>query len=117
MLAQGKVEDKSNEITAIPTLLEVLELKGCIVSIDAMGCQRQIAAAIIDKEADYILAVKDNQEFLLDDVKEAFEQGRAAGCHTQPELGHGRIETQMPYYREHRMDLQNRKLQRRANPY
>ncbi len=92
MLAQCKVDDKSNEITAIPTLLEVLELKGCIVSIDAMGCQRQIAAAVIDKEADYILAVKDNQEFLLDDMKEAFEQSRDVRCDTKLEVGHGRIE-------------------------
>ena len=60
-LGQIKVEDKSNEITAIPKLLNVLALKGCIVTIDAMGCQREIASRIIDKEADYILAVKGNR--------------------------------------------------------
>jgi predicted transposase YbfD/YdcC len=92
MLAQCKVDDKSNEITAIPTLLEVLELKGCIVSIDAIGCQKEIAAAIIDKEADYILAVKDNQEFLLDDLQEAFAQSREVLSNTVVNVGHGRIE-------------------------
>ena len=92
MLAHCKVDDKSNEITAIPTLLEVLELKGCIVSIDAMGCQREIAAAILDKEADYILAVKNNQAFLLDDIKEAFDQSKEVRYDTKLDMGHGRIE-------------------------
>jgi len=63
-LGQVKVNDKSNEITAIPKLLQVLFLKGCIVTIDAMGCQTNIAKEIIKKEADYILAVKGNQESL-----------------------------------------------------
>lgn len=92
VLAQVKVEDKSNEITAIPTLLEILELKGCIVTIDAMGCQKEIAQAIISKEANYILAVKANQEFLLDDIKEAFAESKNIQSHTQLEVGHGRIE-------------------------
>lgn len=61
-LGQRKVDAKSNEITAIPKLLEVLALKGCIVTIDAMGCQKDIAQKIIDKEADYVLALKENQE-------------------------------------------------------
>jgi predicted transposase YbfD/YdcC len=56
-----KVEEKSNEITAIPRLLEVLALQGCIVTIDAMGCQKEIAGKIVSKGADYVLAVKGNQ--------------------------------------------------------
>jgi predicted transposase YbfD/YdcC len=61
MLGQQKVAEKSNEITAIPTLLEALVLKDCIITIDAMGCQTNIAEAIIKKEADYILALKGNR--------------------------------------------------------
>jgi hypothetical protein len=62
-LGQVKVDEKSNEITAIPRLLDLLVLKGCIVTIDAMGCQRDISAKIVDKEAHYILALKGNQEY------------------------------------------------------
>jgi len=61
VLAQRKVDDKSNEITAIPKLLAALELGGTVVTVDAMGCQRSIAEKIISKKADYILAVKENQ--------------------------------------------------------
>jgi hypothetical protein len=61
VLGQVSVDSKSNEITAIPLLLELLDLKGCIVTIDAMGCQKEIAAAIRDREADYVLTIKDNQ--------------------------------------------------------
>ena len=60
-LGQVKTEEKSNEITAIPQLLEMLDLNGCIVTIDAMGCQREIAQQIIAGGADYVLAVKENQ--------------------------------------------------------
>lgn len=74
VLGQVKTEDKSNEITAIPTLLDLLVLEGAIVTIDAMGCQTAIAEKIIDHKADYVLAVKENQGHLLDDIKEAFEQ-------------------------------------------
>ena len=61
MLAQQVTDEKSNEITAIPKLLKLLELKGCIVSIDAMGCQHEIASQIIKQQGDYVLAVKGNQ--------------------------------------------------------
>lgn len=61
VLGQVKTSEKSNEITAIPELLQLLELKGCLVTLDAMGCQRKIAQTILDKEADYLLAVKGNQ--------------------------------------------------------
>jgi predicted transposase YbfD/YdcC len=92
VLGQQKVNDKSNEITAIPALLGVLDVKGCTVTIDAMGCQQDIAATIIKKEADYILAVKGNQEHLHDDIKEAFKQQKAIVSDTQINAGHGRIE-------------------------
>ena len=65
VLGQVKVDDKSNEITAIPQLLEALEVAGCIVTIDAMGCQTKIAEMIIEREAEYVLALKDNQGNLL----------------------------------------------------
>jgi predicted transposase YbfD/YdcC len=68
-LAQQAVDTKSNEITAIPELLKLLDLKGAVVTIDAIGCQKEIAADIVDREADYVLAVKGNQERLYDDVQ------------------------------------------------
>ena len=92
ILGQVKTEAKSNEITAIPTLLDMLELEGAIVTIDAMGCQRAIAEKIVDHGADYVLAVKENQGHLLDDIKEAFTQTPTATSHTTTEKGHGRIE-------------------------
>jgi predicted transposase YbfD/YdcC len=94
VLGSYKVDDKSNEITAIPKLLEMLDLSGCIITIDAMGCQREIAEQIVDHQAHYILAVKDNQAHLFDDVKEAFAYERQANISmdVQSSLGHGRIE-------------------------
>jgi len=71
----GKVDNKSNEITAIPELLKLLEITGCI-TIDAMGTQKAIAASIIDQKADYILALKGNQGNLHKAVKQWFEQAR-----------------------------------------
>ena len=72
VLGQTKVCEKSNEITAIPRLLELLVLQGCIVTIDAMGCQKEIASKIIEKEADYLLALKGNQGQLLEQVEDSF---------------------------------------------
>lgn len=72
VLGLVKVDDKSNEITAIPALLQVLEVTGCIITIDAIGCQTEIAATIIDKQADYVLALKDNQSRLFEDVQLLF---------------------------------------------
>jgi len=75
----GKVDNKSNEITAIPELLKLLEITGCIITIDAMGTQKAIAASIIDQKADYILALKGNQGNLHKAVKQWFEQaGRSS---------------------------------------
>src|SRR3954454_2924845 len=69
VLGQLKVADKSNEITAVPQLLRVLELSGCIVTIDAMGCQKKIAREIMEADADYVLALKGNQEKVHEEVK------------------------------------------------
>lgn len=106
-LGQVRVDDKSNEITAIPELLKVLYLKGCIVTIDAMGCQKEIAGQIIGKQADYVLALKGNHATALEEV-ELFFADAVPPCAEQPagsvtpgtmafrrtvEKDHGRIET------------------------
>jgi len=92
LLGQVKTGEKSNEITAIPTLLDLLELEGAVITIDAMGCQTAIAEKIVDAGADYVLAVKENQKFLYDDIKDAFAQTPLAISDTVIEKGHGRIE-------------------------
>ena len=91
-LGQKKVADKSNEITAIPELLDILDIKGCIVTIDAMGCQREIAQKILYKEADYILMVKDNQKELKEQVEKVFNIADIDSTCEQIDKGHGRIE-------------------------
>src|SRR2546421_5023483 len=73
-LGQVAVDGKSNEITAIPALLELLDLKGALVTIDAMGCQKEIAKKIVARGGDYVLAVKGNQEHLLEDVQATVER-------------------------------------------
>lgn len=107
VLGQVKVDEKSNEITAVPELLDALVLKGCIVTLDAMGCQKDIAAHIIDKEANYVLALKGNHATVHEEVTEFFTDA-VPPCATQCadtavqnkmdffqtiEKGHGRIET------------------------
>ena len=92
VLGQRKVDDKSNEITAIPKLLAALALQGTVVTIDAMGCQRAIARQIVEKKADYILAVKENQGHLLEDVKDSFQMLTAQAIAEQIDCGHGRVE-------------------------
>ena len=74
VLGEVPVDDKSNEITAIPKLLEILELTGAIVTIDAMGCQKEIAAKAREEGADYVLAVKDNQPYLCEDLSDHFDR-------------------------------------------
>jgi len=93
VLGQVKVSEKSNEITAIPKLLEVLALKDTIVTIDAMGCQTSIAKEIIKKDADYILAVKGNQEQLYQDIKDEFRFAKNITFDLTEGVDHGRIET------------------------
>lgn len=91
-LGQIKVNDKSNEITAIPKLLDLISVKGHIITIDAMGCQKEIASKIIEKEADYILMVKDNQPELKEQIEKTFSIQPAEKTDVTEELGHGRIE-------------------------
>jgi predicted transposase YbfD/YdcC len=103
-LAQVTVEDKSNEITAIPELLKLLNLKGCTVTIDAMGCQKEIVEEIRDAQAHYVLAVKDNQPHLHEDLSEHFDRVLEADetlpaqqHHATAEVGHGRQEQRFYY--------------------
>lgn len=115
VLGQLKVADKSNEITAVPELLRVLELSGCIVTMDAMGCQRKIAQEIIEADADYVLALKGNQETVHQEVKTfldaALQERQAVGpvgaklskaaatlvSLETVEKDHGRLETRRYY--------------------
>lgn len=99
-LGQVAVDAKSNEITAIPELIELLELEDCVVTIDAAGCQKGIAARIVAKQADYVLAVKENQPALYEQVTQHFAEeldkaktDSKVRCHRQVETGHGRTET------------------------
>jgi predicted transposase YbfD/YdcC len=91
-LGQVKTCEKSNEITAIPDLLDLLALKGCTVTIDAMGCQKDIAAKIIDKKAHYILAVKGNQGNLERAISDTLKLEKPTSTHKWEDVGHGRIE-------------------------
>lgn len=98
-LGQVAVDEKSNEITAIPRLLELLDVKGALVTIDAMGCQKEIAGKIIEGGGDYLLTVKDNQENLKDDIVACFVQAYDNDCrqvtyekYETDEAGHGRQE-------------------------
>lgn len=93
VLGQVKVSEKSNEITAIPKLLELITVKGCTVTIDAMGCQQEIARKVIEQEANYILAVKENQKQLYQDIEDEFRFGKDIQTDLSEELDHGRIET------------------------
>jgi len=92
ILGQIKVDQKSNEITAIPILLDSLMIKGTTVTIDAMGCQKKIARKIISKGADYILSAKDNQRELFDDIKDSFKVIKPSDTYEDIDFGHGRIE-------------------------
>ena len=103
-LGQVATEEKSNEITAIPQLLEVIDVEDAIVTIDAAGCQKTIAAKIVDGKGDYVLALKGNQEKLFQDVEFlmlAHMQDDFAGCpvsrHVEVEQGHGRLESRTYY--------------------
>jgi predicted transposase YbfD/YdcC len=100
VLGQVKVDDKSNEITAIPKLLKMLDLTGATVTIDAMGCQKEIAKVITEQGADYVLALKKNHSHLYDDVTLFLDDARANefadidyAYHETVDGDHGRIET------------------------
>jgi len=100
VLGQVKTQEKSNEITAIPRLLSILEIEGCIVTIDAMGCQKDIVEQIVEQKADYCISLKGNQGILHEEVREYFEWARAndfkgleSSYAESVEKDHGRIET------------------------
>ena len=107
VLGQLKTEDKSNEITAIPELLKVLDIKGCLVTIDAMGCQKEIAAQIVRQGGDYVLSLKGNQGQIHKDVEDYFYWAERRGFkgieHSQYEsldAEHGRVEVRRYYCTE-----------------
>lgn len=97
VLGQVKTNQKSNEITAIPELLKILDIEGCTVTIDAMGCQKDIAKSIINKEANYILAVKENQKELYSNIIDTFRFSKPENLMQYEDIdtGHGRIETRV----------------------
>lgn len=97
VLGQQKTGEKSNEITAIPELLEWLDVRGAIVTIDAMGCQKAIAEKIVDKGGDYIFGLKGNQGNLNDDVRVFFEKTDGLSSFQDKDWGHGRAETRTCY--------------------
>ena len=108
VLGQVKVDDKSNEITAIPALLKTLDIAGCIVTIDAIGCQKSIARQIIEQSGDYVLALKANQETLYADVRALLDHLIATGdadldYYETSEENHGRIEVRR-YWTTSRLD-------------
>lgn len=94
VLGQLACEEKSNEITAIPALLDLIVVSGCIVTVDAMGCQTAIAQKIIERDAEYILAVKDNQKKLHEEIQQTFALQKCESAETV-EKSHGRIETRI----------------------
>ena len=114
-LGQVVVDAKSNEITAIPKLLKILEISGCIVTIDAMGCQTAIAEAIVAGKADYVLAVKENQPtlhegieaYFIDQMEEDFARVKVSRHETR-ERGHGRDEHRTYYVCDAPADLPDR---------
>lgn len=111
VLGQRACDEKSNEITAIPELLKTLDLEGCIVTTDAMGCQKKIAEQIVSQQGDYVFSLKGNQGATLDDVERTFRlarQRRWRGVkydwYETKEKGHGRIETRKYWTMESRPD-------------
>jgi predicted transposase YbfD/YdcC len=112
VLGQLQVGDASNEIAAIPRLLDVLEMSGCLVTIDAIGCQQDIAKQIVEHGADYVLAVKGNQGSLLREARQCFETLNVEGMRyfeTQDQA-HGRTETRR-YWMTEQLPVPLRRIQ------
>ena len=110
-IGQVKCDEKSNEITAIPELLEILDISGCVITIDAMGCQSKIVKKIVEKDGHYCLAVKENQSNLYKDIDEYFRfalndriESKNISYHITKSYGHGRIERRK-YYVANDLDL------------
>jgi len=102
VLGQLAVEGKSNEITAVPKLMDMLDLKGCVVTADALNCQKAVAQKAIEKQADYVLAVKGNHPIMYDEIRrymDAFASNSPAGFESV-EKDHGRIETRFYWQSE-----------------
>ena len=97
VIGQVKTNQKSNEITAIPELIKVLDIEDCIITIDAMGCQTKIAESIVNNGADYILAVKENQKELYANIIDTFRFAKAGKTVSfeDVDIGHGRVETRV----------------------
>jgi predicted transposase YbfD/YdcC len=95
VLGQVKVNEKSNEITAIPELIKLLDISDNTITIDAMGTQTEIAKEIVKKQANYILAVKGNQAQLLEEIKDEFNFSKQIEVSKNEDIGHGRIETRI----------------------
>lgn len=117
VLAQEATDDKSNEITAIPKLLELLELKGCIVTLDAMGCQRAIAQQVKEQEGDYVMGLKGNQSNLHEAVDDYFTLAQQRGFRAVPhayteevDKDHGRLEIRRYWITEDLSTLPEPKL-------
>ena len=91
-LGEEVVQGKENEIVAIPRLLELLSLEGCLISIDAMGCQTKIAEQIVHQKGDYLLQVKANQKALLEELEESFLLLKPFDISKKEDIGHGRVE-------------------------
>ena len=120
VMGQVKTREKSNEITAIPQLLKMLEIKGCIVTIDAMGCQKHIAETIIDKNADYVFSLKGNQSNLHDDVRLFFQiqkennfKDELFDYYESVDADHGKIEVRK--YWTSKLASRKRKLEKSGN--
>jgi predicted transposase YbfD/YdcC len=94
-IGQVATAEKSNEITAIPVLLDMLVLKNCIVTIDAIGCQQQIVKDLVSKGADYVISLKGNQQELYEEAKQAFQFTPTQSTDKQVDAAHGRIETRL----------------------
>lgn len=110
VLGQIKTDDKSNEITAVPQLLDLLDVEGCVITADAMNCQRAITEKITEKKADYVLGLKGNQESIHEDVKLYFDTFTGSKKTRTCEKGHGRIETRR-YFLETDIDWLTQKVQ------
>jgi len=107
-LSQVTVDEKTNEITAIPELLDMLDVSGSIITIDAMGCQKAIVSKIIDCGADYMISLKGNQGDLFESVRFYIENERVSAVEEGPEKGHGRIELRK-YFLETNIDWLHRR--------
>lgn len=93
VLSQEMVDEKSNEITAVPKLLDMIDCKGTIITVDALNCQTKIVEKVIEKEADYLFAIKSNQKGIYEQIVSRFEKQKIDSVDMEYDMGHGRVET------------------------